>query len=86
MRLEEKLKNIYDLEYNKIINYFNVFMVILGTFLITFWIVFTSSWKFWLIIYIKLLVSAGIILLGFVGWTFFNNKLEEIKTKIKGLP
>ena len=86
MKLEEKLKNIYDLEYNKIINHFNAFMVILGTFLITFWIAVNPLWNFWLIMNIKLLISVGIILIGFVGWALFNNKLKEIKTKIKELP
>ena len=61
-------------------------MVILGTFLITFWIAVNPLWNFWLIIYIKLLISVGIILIGFVGLVFFKNKLKEIKTKIKELP
>ncbi len=83
MNKEDKLKNIYDLEYNTIISYFNAFIVILGSGLITFWITFNLNLNLSLLIYIKLLVSAGVILAGFIGWVLFDNKLEVIKKKIK---
>jgi len=80
-----KRKKIYDLEYNTIINYFNAFIVILGTGLITFWITFNPALNFELVIYIKILISAGFILMGLIGWTLFHNKLKKIKFKIMQL-
>jgi len=64
---------------------FNAFVVILGSFLITFWIAFDFELKLWLMIYIKLLVTIGVVLAGLFGWILFYEKLENIKDRIRNL-
>jgi len=85
MNADLKKKNICDLNYNTVISYFNAFIVILGSGLITFWITFNPPLRFWLLLYIKFLVSMGIVLVGLIGWGLFHGKLESIKNEIKNI-
>ena len=53
--------------------------------MITFWIAFDFELKLWLMIYIKLLVTIGVVLAGLFGWILFYEKLENIKDRIRNL-
>jgi len=79
METNQKIKNVHDLEYNTLLNYQNIILVILGTIAITLWfkdIPLENAHS------IKLLATSGIFLLGIVATMLFSAKREDIKNNI----
>lgn len=79
MKKEAEIKkNIYDLEYTKLINYLVISLVVIATLIITMW--FSSlNLKF------KVLLTAIFIPLAFLIGYLIDLKLNEIKEYIKNL-
>ena len=79
MEISEKLKNIYDLEYQAILNYFNIFLVSILAIFIT--IFFQSN----LTLQYKLIITALLINSSILSIALFYNKYTRIKDKIMSL-
>ncbi len=80
----QKLKNIYDLNYSKELNYQNVWWVILGTLMVSIWL---KEFKFntLLSIIFKFLISSTIIIFAIALKKYFNNRLSVIESRIKAI-
>lgn len=80
----QKLKNIYDLKYTQTINYQSIYLVLLGTTVITLWfsnfgLAFVSS------LLLKLIVTLLAVFIGFLIMEYYNSRLDIIKNCISNL-
>lgn len=73
----QKLKNIYDLEYTQTINYQTIYLVLLGTIVVTFWF---NDFRLSLIssLLLKLIVTLLAVFIGFWIINYYNNKQGTI--------
>ena len=78
MNKKQFQKNLYDLEYHEVLNYQNMSMILIGTFIISFILSNYPNESKVIIIFLSILV---IIYFRYI----FNKRLQEIRSKIKEL-
>ena len=79
-----KLKNLYDLRYDKLLNYQNVWLVLLGTLAIMVWFQ-DLDLKFQIVFLIKLFSTFVILLMLFHVIKYYRNRLNDLETGIERL-
>ena len=78
MNKKQFQKNLYDLEYHEVLNYQNMSMILIGTFIISFILSNYPNESKVIIIFLSILV---IIYFRYI----FNKRIQEIRSKIKEL-
>jgi len=84
----EKKKNICDLKYNTYLNYFNVFLVLYGTIIVTIWLssnIDNFIKDFQVSLLFKACLTVSILIITIITWLYFDSKLNEIREQIKEL-
>lgn len=81
MKKAEKEKNILDLKHQKLLNYLNIFIILIVSISATYIITNFKDLKTNLII----TLSLGVLLIVIFLIAFFETKLTKIKKEIRGL-
>lgn len=87
MEISQKKKNIIDLEYGALLNKLNIFLIIIGTILVTFWFNFKIWWSEDPIpnFLFKIDVTLAILVITLLIYIIINSKLKEMTEKISEL-
>jgi len=84
MEESRKLKNIYDLRHNQLLNHQNVWLVLLGTLIITFWFQ-NFGLGFQKAFFVKIFVTFVTLLILFLVIRYYNDKIRDVEIGIDNL-
>lgn len=75
----DKIKNIHDLRYQTLLNYFNILVILIVSSFITVVIGTLDKWNFKLLISWIILIFLSVVLMGLI----FHSKFKKIKEEIQ---